>query len=103
MATQYDEPHKRIGEILKAFRGDPIPPDIIEIAANSKQYQDDWQKRLRELRVLGWIITPHKKKEDNRVRTYYSVDHYEPWPEGNVASAIKRLEVQRKLQTPESE
>jgi hypothetical protein len=102
-SANYDEPHKRIGELLKAFDGEFVPPDLIEIVANSKQYQDDWQKRLRELRTLGWEIDVDKRKESKRVRAYYAAKHYEPWPEGNIRAEITRREVQRKSQTTEPE
>jgi len=95
-AANYDEPHKRIGELLKAFNGEFVRPDLIEIVANSKQYQDDWQKRLRELRTLGWVIEVDKRKEAKRFFAYYAVKHYEPWPEGNVRAEITRREVLRK-------
>lgn len=101
-ATNYDEPHRRIGELLKAFKGEFVRPDLIEIVANSKQYQDDWQKRTRELRVLGWDIQVQRKKEGKRTVAYYAAKHWEPWPEGNIRAEIKRREVSQK-QTPESD
>lgn len=96
-AAGYSEPHKRIGELLKAFEGEFVRPDLIEIVANSKQYQDDWQKRLRELRTLGWIIEVDKRKEGKRFVAYYAAKHYEPWPEGNVRSEITRRTALRKV------
>jgi len=101
-AANYDEPHRRIGELLKAFNGDFVRPDLIEIVANSKQYQDDWQKRLRELRTLGWDIVVDKRKEGKRFLAYYAAKHYESWPEGNIRAEITRREVQRK-QTKEAD
>lgn len=95
-AANYDEPHKRIGELLKAFNGEFVRPDLIEIVANSKQYQDDWQKRLRELRVLGWVIEVDKRKEAKRFVAYYAAKHFEPWPDGSVRAEITRREAQRK-------
>jgi 5-methylcytosine-specific restriction endonuclease McrA len=95
-AANYDEPHRRIGELLKAFKGDFVRPDVIEIVANSKQYQDDWQKRTRELRVLGWDIQIQRKKEAKRIVAYYAAKHWEPWPEGNIRAAIKAQELRKK-------
>ncbi|MBL8031223.1 MAG: HNH endonuclease [Candidatus Doudnabacteria bacterium] len=95
-AANYDEPHRRIGELLKAFKGEFVRPDLIEIVANSKQYQDDWQKRLRELRTLGWVIDVDKRKEGKRFVAYYAAKHFEPWPNGSIRSEITRLEVLRK-------
>lgn len=95
-AANYDEPHKRMGELLKAFNGKPVPSDLMEIVAKSKQYQDDWQKRLRELRELGWEYSFEKKKEGNRFKTYFILEHYEPWPEGSVRAAIRQQELRKK-------
>lgn len=98
-AANYDEPHRRIGELLKAFKGEFVRPDLIEIVANSKQYQDDWQKRLRELRTLGWVIEFDKRKEGKRFVAYYAVKHFEPWPTvGSIRAEITRREAQRKVQ-----
>lgn len=95
-AANYDEPHRRIGELLKVFNGAPVPPDLLEIVANSKQYQDDWQKRLRELRELGWIIETEKRKEGKRFVASYILKHYEPWPEGSIRAEIRRRELLKK-------
>ena len=91
-AANYDEPHRRIGEALKVFGGRPIRSDVLEMIAKVKQYQEDWQKRLRELRELGWEIRAEKKKEGGRVVAYYRLIHHEPWPEGSIATEIRRRE-----------
>jgi 5-methylcytosine-specific restriction endonuclease McrA len=95
-AINYDEPHRRIGELLKAFKGDPVRGDLLERVASAKQYQEDWQKRLRELRTLGWKIRYVKKKEQGRVLVSYALEHAEPWPPGKIAAAIKKLEKEKK-------
>lgn len=95
-ATNYDEPHRRIGELLKAFNGEPVPSDLVEVVAKAKQYQDDWQKRMRELRELGWQYSYTKKRDGDRVRSFFILEHYEPWPEGNIAAAIRQHELQKK-------
>lgn len=95
-AANYDEPHKRIGELLKAFNGKPVPSDLVEVVAKAKQYQDDWQKRMRELRELGWQYSFSKKREGDRVKTYFILEHYEPWPDGSIRAAIKQQELRKK-------
>lgn len=95
-AANYNEPHKRIGELLKAFGEEPVPSDLLELVAKAKQYQDDWQKRMRELRVLGWDIVPSKKKEGNRVRSYYQLKRWEAWPEGSIRAEISKRELAKK-------
>jgi hypothetical protein len=95
-AIAYDEPHKRIGELLKAFGGKPVPSELLEMVAKTKQYQDDWQKRMRELRVLGWNYDYEKRKEGKRFKTYFSLKHFEPWPQGNIKMEIRKLELKKK-------
>jgi 5-methylcytosine-specific restriction endonuclease McrA len=101
-SANYDEVHKRIGELLKAFDGKPVPSDLIDIVAKAKQYQDDWQKRMRELRELGWDYSVSKKREGNKVKSAFTLVHFEPWPEGSVRAAIRQRELQKK-QTKESD
>jgi hypothetical protein len=91
-AIAFDEPHRRIGELLKAFEGRPAPSDLIGIVASAKEYQEDFQRRIRELRSLGWIIRATRRyNEGPRVRVYYRLLHHEPWPE-NIHAAIKAAE-----------
>ena len=94
-AIGHDEPHRRIGELLKAFNGEPIPAELLETVAKAKQYQDDWQKRMRELRELGWEYSFEKRKEDGRFKTYYILKHWEPWPEGSIVAAIRKHEQEK--------
>jgi hypothetical protein len=53
-AATFDEPQRRIGELLKALRGEWVPTDLIGIVASAKEYQEDYQRRIRDLRYLGW-------------------------------------------------
>jgi len=70
--------HKRIGELLKVYKGKALPSYMIEFIAG----QEDWRKRLRELRYLGWKIAATKKKnESGRVDSFYTLKHSEPWPD----------------------
>ncbi|GAA1200223.1 HNH endonuclease [Pseudonocardia alaniniphila] len=92
-AISHEEPHRRIGELLKAFRGAWVPGELIGIVASAVQYQEDWQKRLREIRTLGWVIRSEKRyNEGSRVRTYYRVESWEPWPTGSISAEIRRRE-----------
>lgn len=92
-AASHEEPHRRIGELLRAFGGKDVPEDLLELVASSRQYQADWQKRLRELRVLGWKIGVTRRKEGQRVRVYYRLDEdAPPWPAGAIRAEITRRE-----------
>ena len=56
--------------------------------------QDDWQKRLRELRTLGWEIEVKKMKQPNgRVTSAYKV---QKWNElSDDPADIRRIEKER--------
>jgi HNH endonuclease len=95
-AFTYDEAHVRIGEALKAAYPKRLRGDFLERVASAKQYQEDWQKRLRELRLLGWKIEASRQNEQGRAVAYYQLlDPAPPWPEGNVRSAIRAVEKER--------
>jgi 5-methylcytosine-specific restriction endonuclease McrA len=95
-AIGYESVHVRIGELLKAFGSVSARSDLIGlVASRAESHQEDWQKRLRELRVLGWVIAAVKRREAGRIWSYYVVREWRPWPNGNVRAEIARLERQR--------
>jgi 5-methylcytosine-specific restriction endonuclease McrA len=77
-AIRHDSVHVRIGELLKgAGVGEPVPSHMIDIAAN----QDEWRKRLRELRYLGWEITASRANlPGGRFQSAYRLDKFTEWP-----------------------
>ncbi len=94
-AASHDEPQRRIGELLKAFNGGWVRTDLLGMVASAKEYQEDWQRRLRDLRYLGWEYTHEKRHHEGaRVWTYYRLIHSQPWPE-NIHAAIKAEERRR--------
>lgn len=95
VAATYDEPQKRLGELLKAFGFEEwVRSDVLAIVANAKDYQEDWQRRLRDLRYIGWDYEVRTQWEGGRVWSYYRLTKSDSWPE-NIASAIK-LEYDRR-------
>ncbi|HXP88441.1 MAG TPA: HNH endonuclease [Bryobacteraceae bacterium] len=69
--------HVRLGETLKAFKSEPVDAATLEFVAN----QDDWKKRVRELRYLGWEIeTFNRRISDTRVSSFYRLVKPRPWP-----------------------
>lgn len=69
--------HVRIGELLKASRRKPVSSELIAIVAN----QEDWQKRTRELRYLGWRIDVTRSTlPSGRVRSAYTLKRSADWP-----------------------
>lgn len=96
MAASYDEPQRRIGELLKAFSGGWVRTDLLSMVASAKEYQEDWQRRLRDLRFLDWEYTHEKRRNEGaRVWTYYRLIQSQPWP-NNIHAAIKAEERRRK-------
>jgi hypothetical protein len=95
-AAVFDEPQRRIGELLKAFNGDWVPTDLIGIVASAREYQEDYQRRIRDLRFLGWVIVQQRRHHEGaRVRVYYRLMHCEPWPD-NIRAAITAEEQRRR-------
>jgi 5-methylcytosine-specific restriction endonuclease McrA len=93
--TNHDSVHVRIGELLKAFGvGQRTPSKVIEVVAD----QDDWQKRLRELRypVIGWEIETHLyKSPSGKKQTDYILMNHKPWPH-NPSGTIQLYERERR-------
>jgi hypothetical protein len=95
-AANYPEPQRRIGELLKAFDGDWVPSDLIGIVASAKEYQEDFQRRIRDLRFLGWEYKQEKRyNEGARVKVYYRLVRCAPWPD-NIRNAIAAEERRRR-------
>jgi 5-methylcytosine-specific restriction endonuclease McrA len=86
--------HVRIGELLKAVGiGNRTPSWLLDIVAD----QDDWQKRLRELRysVIGWNIKTHLfKTPSGKKQADYILREFKLWPE-NPSEEIRRFEKER--------
>lgn len=91
-AIAYDDVYVRIGELLKAFAdADKWAPDeVIEMVAEARGPQRYWEKRMRELRHLGWTFVPHLKTVDGRRRTEWELTHSEPWPAEGPGRAVRQ-------------
>jgi 5-methylcytosine-specific restriction endonuclease McrA len=84
--------HQRIGELLNALRPEYVESALLGAVAG----QEDWHKRLRELRTLGWIIKVKKTKEaSGRVRSAYKVEKSTPLSD-DPAADVRRIEKERK-------
>lgn len=89
----YPKVHQRIGQLLIALHPKYVETSLLEAAAG----QDDWRKRLRELRTIGWKIVVKKFRHPNgRVMSAYKA---EKWTElsDDPAADIRRIEKQRGL------
>jgi len=90
----HESVHVRIGELLKAVGVDKrTPSSLLDVVAD----QDDWQKRLRELRypVIGWEIdTQLYKSASGKKQADYILRSYKPWPD-DPSGTIRRFEQER--------
>jgi len=98
--TAHQSVHVRIGELLKAVGvRKRTPSSLLEVVAD----QDDWQKRLRELRypVIGWKIDTHLYKvPSGKKQSDYVVISYKSWPE-DPTETIRRFEKERERKNRE--
>ena len=82
--------HERIGELLKALEGQPVPVELITVVAREEN-RGDPTRRMRALRDLGWVIDVSYATEGKRKRSFYTLQHWEPWPAEGVRTRLKRL------------
>lgn len=81
---------------MLALRDEWVPSELIGIVASAKEYQTDYEKRTRELRLLGWDYKVRKVRgEGARTRVYYRLIQSAPWPE-NIHAAIVAEEKRRR-------
>ena len=93
--SSHDSVHVRIGELLKAVGvGKRTSSQLIDVVAD----QDDWQKRLRELRypVIGWEIdTKLYRADSGKKQCDYILRSFKAWP-NDPSGIIRRFENERK-------
>ncbi|HEV2080609.1 MAG TPA: HNH endonuclease signature motif containing protein [Allosphingosinicella sp.] len=68
--------HERIARFLRMHEGEAVDSNLIEDIANVRERQEDWQKRLRELRypVVGMEIEPGRyKTAEGFIRSTYKL------------------------------
>lgn len=74
--------HERIAQLLNLHFGKPVPSYAIEFVANATEPQEDWHKRLRELRYpeIGLKIDVSKKKTGRGVKSFYTLTEWHDIP-----------------------
>ncbi|QTN19557.1 HNH endonuclease [Brevundimonas sp. AJA228-03] len=80
---KFDTVHQRIAHLLKMHMGEPVDSNIIEFVANATERQEDWHKRLRDLRypVIGLQITSGRyKTEQGFTRSTYTLHNWRDLP-----------------------
>ena len=92
-AIEHESVHMRIGEILKAFDADGLdtPAEVIEFVAEARGPQRYWEKRMRELRHIGWRFEPRMYDEYGVRKTEWQLLEWKPWPDEGPGPAIRRV------------
>jgi 5-methylcytosine-specific restriction endonuclease McrA len=74
---RHESVHVRLGELLKAFKNKPVSSKLLAFVAR----RDDWMKRTRELRYLGFEIKTSRERNPNgRVESSYTLTKDADWP-----------------------
>lgn len=95
-AVDMDEPLRRIASLFVAFQGDWVPTELIGAVASAKQYQEDYQRRIRDLRYFDWDIRSKQERPTReRVRVFYRAASMPPLPNGDLAQLVRRIERER--------
>lgn len=72
-----DSVYERLAETLRLHAPESVPSWLLEFVANFDDFQEDWHKRLRELRYLGMkIAATRKKNEVGKVHSAYRLDQW---------------------------
>jgi hypothetical protein len=76
--------HERIAETLRLHEGKETAAWLLEFVANYDDFQEDWRRRLRELRYPGidWVIKVKRRKNpQGRVQAFYILQKHKPLPD----------------------
>jgi 5-methylcytosine-specific restriction endonuclease McrA len=79
----YESVHERIAHFLKMHIGKAVESHLIEFVANATEVQDDWKKRLRDLRypVIGLDITSGRfRTSEGFIRSTYTLHNWRDLP-----------------------
>ena len=90
MTAVKNEPrvHVRLGETLRLAGGQGASADLLAFVAD----QREWDKRLRELREIGWDYrTEVRKNDQGRRETTYFLTRSTAWP-ADPAKSIRAAE-----------
>jgi hypothetical protein len=97
----YRSVHERLAHMLRLRRKKPVPAYLLQFVANALNQQEDWQKRLRELRhpVIGLKIDVFKKKGKKGVESFYTLQNWRAFPE-SYKRKMREYDLARKIKRP---
>ncbi len=83
-------PHMRMAVLLTTKSSEWIDSDLLQFVANFNDFQEDWQRRLRELKELGLEYENEKRRVGRRVKSFYRVKKGATIPAG-ISEKQKRM------------
>jgi 5-methylcytosine-specific restriction endonuclease McrA len=84
--------HDRLAALLFRNQGRQVSARLLQLVANAQTVQEDWQKRLRELRYAGMkIVSSRRRARGGHVETLYTLVNAPKLPE-HLSSWIREYE-----------
>jgi hypothetical protein len=93
--------HERIAHMLRLRMNKPVPSYLLQFVANALEQQEDWHRRLRELRspVIGFKIDVSKKRGKKGVESFYTLRNWRTLPD-DPTRIIREYEKKKKSKKP---
>lgn len=93
-AGEHEEVHRRLVTMLLLVHPEEIRSDVLEMVAHQQRYQEDWHKRLRETRELGWDYSWRREADaTGRVWVFYRLKRRGTMPRvGGFRAAVRNAE-----------
>jgi 5-methylcytosine-specific restriction endonuclease McrA len=84
--VELESVHERLAEMLHLRTGKPVPSWLLQFVANVNDFQEDWHRRLRELRSIGIdYIYKRTRTASGKVETTYTLTKWKPLPANHQA------------------
>jgi hypothetical protein len=94
--VEIDSVHRRLAEVLRLRADEDTPSWFLEFVANVNDFQEDWHRRLRELRSLGIEYSFKKTRlSSGKVETSYKLVKWNELP-ADPRAEIARVEKDRR-------
>jgi len=88
----FESVHERLAKALQKRGSEGVPSWFLEFVANVNDFQEDWHRRLRELRVIGIeYVFAKKRLPSGKVETTYFLKKWKD-PPANATAVIRARE-----------
>jgi hypothetical protein len=101
----YPSVHERIAHLLKMNLGKPVSSRLLEFVANATERQEDWHKRLRDLRYppIGLEISVGKRRTpEGYIESTYTLHNWRDIPPDHKRLIREHEKLTNKKRKPET-